>query len=122
MISWAFTSFEAGNWQPLTWVSLAFDYGLYGLRPYGYHLTSVALHVANTLLVFLVLHRLTGARWRSAMVAALFGLHPMRVESVAWVAERKDVLSGLFCLLTLWAYAEHATRPSPRRLGLVALL
>ena len=107
MISWAFTSFEAGNWHPLTWVSLAFDYQLYGLQPYGYHLTSVALHVVNALLVFLVLHRLTGARWRSATVAAVFGLHPLRVESVAWVAERKDVLCALFWLLTIAAYARY---------------
>ena len=107
MISWAFTSFEAGHWHPLTWVSFAFDYQLYGLQPYGYHLTSVALHIANALLVFLVLHRLTGARWRSATVAALFGLHPMRVESVAWVAERKDVLCALFWLLTMAAYARY---------------
>ena len=121
-IIWAFTHFHSSNWHPLTWLSHMLDCQLYGLAPGGHHITSVLLHAANTVLVFAVLVRLTKASWPSAIVAALFGLHPLRVESVAWVAERKDVLSGLFCLLTLWAYAEHATRPSPRRLGLVALL
>src|SRR5437667_2019270 len=106
----------------MTWLSHMLDCQLYGLAPGGHHITSVLLHAANTVLVFAVLVRLTKASWPSVIVAALFGLHPLRVESVAWVAERKDVLSGLFFLLTLWAYAEHATRPSPRRLGLVALL
>src|SRR6266446_6676303 len=94
MISWAFTSFtpKVGNWHPLTWISLALDYRMYGLQPRGYHLTSLGLHVANSVLLFLILRRMTGATWRSATVAALFGLHPLRVESVAWVAERKDVL------------------------------
>ena len=121
-IRWAFLNGEAYLWHPLTWLSHMLDCQLYGLAPGGHHITSVLLHAANTVLVFAVLVRLTKASWPSAIVAALFGLHPLRVESVAWVAERKDVLSGLFCLLTLWAYAEHATRPSPRRLGLVALL
>ena len=121
-IRWAFFNGEAFLWHPLTWLSHMLDCQLYGLAPGGHHITSVLLHAANTVLVFAVLVRLTKASWPSAIVAALFGLHPLRVESVAWVAERKDVLSGLFCLLTLWAYAEHATRPSPRRLGLVALL
>ena len=121
-IRWAFLNGEAYLWHPLTWLSHMLDCQLYGLAPGGHHITSVLLHAANTVLVFVVLVRLTKASWPSVIVAALFGLHPLRVESVAWVAERKDVLSGLFCLLTLWAYAEHATRPSPRRLGLVALL
>ena len=105
--AWAFTTFYTGNWHPLTWLSLALDYEMYGLHPRGYHLTSLFLHVANTLLVFLVLHRLTGALWRSTAVAALFGLHPLHVESVAWVAERKDVLSALFWLLTIAAYLRY---------------
>src|SRR5207247_7552376 len=105
--AWAFTTFYTGNWHPLTWLSLALDYQMYGLHPRGYHFTSLLLHVANTLLVFLVLHRLTGALWRSTAVAALFGLHPLHVESVAWVAERKDVLSALFWLLTIAAYMRY---------------
>src|SRR5947208_4783609 len=121
-VRWAFTTGHASNWHPLTWLSHALDCQRFRERAGAHDLVSVVCHAANTLLLFLVLGRMTGARWRSALVAALFGLHPLRVESVAWVAERKDVLSGLFFLLTLWAYAEYATRPSPRRLGLVALL
>ena len=103
-VEWAFTTFHAGNWHPVTWLSLALDHAIFGLRPSGYHLTSVVLHVANSVLVLVVFHRLTGALWRSAAVAALFGLHPLHVESVAWVAERKDVLSAFFWLLTMGAY------------------
>ena len=103
-IAWAFCGTAAGNWQPLTLLSHMLDVQCYGLKPWGHHLTSVLLHVINTLLVFLVLKRMTGAAGRSFFVAALFGLHPVHVESVAWVAERKDVLSTLFWLLTLWAY------------------
>jgi len=110
-LTWAVTAFEAGNWHPLTWLSLALDYQMHGLRPHGYHLTSLALHVANSVLVLLVLHRLTGAVWRSAVVAALFGLHPLHVESVAWVTERKDVLVAFFWLLTMAAYARYARSP-----------
>jgi protein O-mannosyl-transferase len=106
-LAWAF-GYRAGNWHPLTWVSHMLDCQLYDLRPAGHHLTNVLLHVANTVLLFLILNRLTGAAWRSAAVAALFGWHPLHVESVAWVAERKDVLSTLFFMLTLWAYARYA--------------
>jgi hypothetical protein len=109
-VRWAFTTFQEGIWHPLTWLSLALDYALYGLSPRGFHLTNVLLHVANTVLVFLVWERLTGAFWRSAVLAALFGLHPMHVESVAWVTERKDVLSTFFWLLTIAAYARYARR------------
>ena len=99
------------------------DSQLYGLDPAGHHLTSVLLHIATAILLFLVLRQMTGALWRSAFVAAIFAIHPLRVESVAWVAERKDVLSGLFCMLTLWAYVRYARRPwSPARYGLVLLL
>src|SRR5262249_2328950 len=95
-LRWAFTSVAAGYWIPLTWLSLMADAQLFGANPAGYHATNVALHLASTILLFLVLRRLTGAFWRSALVAALFALHPLRVESVAWVAERKDVLSAAF--------------------------
>jgi protein O-mannosyl-transferase len=97
----------AGNWHPLTVLSHTLDYQLYGLRPWGHHLTNVLLHATNTVLLFLVFWRMTGAFWRCAVLAMLFGLHPLRVESVAWVAERKDVLSGFFFMLTLWAYARY---------------
>jgi tetratricopeptide (TPR) repeat protein len=121
-VRWAFTTFECGNWHPLTWLSLEVDYELYGgLRPGGFHLTNVLLHTANTLLLFGVLSRMTGLVWRSAVVAALFALHPLHVESVAWVAERKDVLSTLFWMLTLAAYLYYVRRPGVRRYLLVVL-
>ena len=105
---WAFTTLEIGLWLPLTWVSHMLDCQWFGLRPGWHHLSSVLWHAANTVLLFVVLRRMTGALWRSAMVAALFALHPLHVESVAWIAERKDVLSTFFVLLTLWAYARYA--------------
>jgi len=101
---YAFTTFLLSNWHPLTWLSFMLDCQLYGLNPAGHHLTNVLLHAATVVLLFLVLRRMTGALWRSAFVAAVFAIHPLRVESVAWVAERKDVLSGMFFMLTLWAY------------------
>ncbi len=105
-LQWAFKPYElAANWHPLTWLSHILDYELFGLRPWGHHLTSVFLHALNTVLVFLVLLVLTGARWRSFVVAALFAVHPLRVESVVWISERKDVLSLFFGLLALLAYA-----------------
>ena len=107
-IQWAFRTSQNANWHPLTWFSHMVDFQIFGLRPWGHHLTSLLLHTSNTCLLFLVLRRMTGAIWRSWFVAALFGLHPMHVESVAWVSERKDVLSGLFWMLTLWAYARYA--------------
>jgi len=106
-VKWAFYTSTAANWHPLTWMSHMLDCTLFGLNAWGHHLTSLLLHVANTFMVFLVLRRMTGAFWRSWFVAGLFGLHPLHVESVAWVAERKDVLSGLFWLLTLWAYQRY---------------
>jgi tetratricopeptide (TPR) repeat protein len=111
---WAFTSFHAANWHPLTWLSHMADVQLFGLAPRGHHLTSVLLHGLNGALLLLLLARLTGSRWRSAAVAALFALHPLRVESVAWVAERKDLLAGLFCLLTLLAWVRFTARPGWR--------
>jgi Flp pilus assembly protein TadD len=107
---WAFTTGYAGNWHPLTWLSHILDVKWFGLNAGWHHLTSLLLHVANTLLLFMVLKRMTGALWRSAIVAALFALHPLHVESVAWIAERKDVLSGFFFMLTLWAYCRYAER------------
>jgi len=112
---WAFTAFHASNWHPLTWVSHQLDVSLWGLQPAGHHLTSLLLHLANTLLVLLVLRRMTGAFWPSLFVAALFGLHPQRLESVAWVAERKDVLSTFFGLLALLAWARYVERPTRPR-------
>jgi tetratricopeptide (TPR) repeat protein len=120
---WAFTSVYAANWHPLTWLSHMLDCQLYGLRPGGHHLTNVLLHAATVIALFLVLRQMTGALWRSAFVAAVFAIHPLRVESVAWVAERKDVLSGLFFMLTIGAYVRYARRPwSWWRYGLVVLL
>jgi tetratricopeptide (TPR) repeat protein len=107
-ILWAFGSGHASNWHPLTWLSHMLDWQCFGDNATGHHLTSVAFHVANTLLLFLVLRRMTGAQWRSAFVAALFALHPLHVESVAWISERKDVLSTFFLLLALSTYTHYA--------------
>lgn len=101
---WAFTSSEAANWHPLTWLSHQLDCTLFGQHAGAHHFVNLLLHVANTLLLFALLRGMTGAMWRSAFVAALFAWHPLHVESVAWAAERKDMLSTLFFLLTLWAY------------------
>jgi Flp pilus assembly protein TadD len=120
-IVWAFTTTEAEFWHPLTWTSHMLDCQLYGLDSSGHHLTNLLLHVANTLLLFLVLQRMTGAVWRSAFVAALFALHPLHVESVAWVAERKDVLSTFFWMLTLGAYIRYTECPVVSRYALVLL-
>jgi len=103
-LKWAFTTFHSGNWYPLTWLSHMLDCELYGLHPTGHHWTNVEFHVANTLLLFFILFKMTGALWRSAFVAALFAFHPLHVESVAWISERKDVLSTFFALLTIFAY------------------
>ncbi len=107
-VVWAFGRFSVANWHPLTWLSHMVDCQVYGLRPWGHHLTNLLLHTASTLLLFLALSRMTGALWRSACVAALFAWHPLHVESVAWVAERKDVLSAFFFMLTLRAYGAYA--------------
>lgn len=109
VVKWAFTTGDQSNWHPLTWLSHALDCQLYGLKPAGHHLTSLLFHTANSLLLFWLLLRMTGALWRSAFVAALFAWHPAHVESVAWVSERKDVLSAFFALLTLLAYARYAS-------------
>jgi tetratricopeptide (TPR) repeat protein len=118
-VVWALTTLDAYNWHPLTWLSLQLDAELFGTSATGCHRTNTLLHAANTALLFGLLLRLTGALWRSAAVAALFGLHPTHVESVAWVTERKDVLSTLFWLLTTAAYAWYARRPAAGRYLLV---
>ncbi len=107
-VKWAFTTGHASNWHPVTWLSHMLDVSLFGLRPMGHHATSLFFHVANSLLWLLLLRQMTGSEWRSALVAALFALHPLHVESVAWVAERKDVLSAFFGILTLMAYSHYA--------------
>ena len=114
-ITWAFTTGHASNWHPLTWISHMVDVQLFGLSPGWHHLTSLLFHLASTLLLFLVLHRMTKALWRSAFVAALFALHPLHVESVAWVAERKDVLSTFFWMLTMGTYVSYVARPGLAR-------
>ena len=106
-VIWAFTHSYSSNWHPLTWISLMLDCQIFGLHPEGFHLENVALHAVNAVLLFLLLQRMTGAQWRSAIVAALFALHPMHVESVAWISERKDVLSTFFGLLALLAYVRY---------------
>ena len=112
---WAFKTTLLANWHPLTWIFYQLDCQLFGLNPAGHHLTSLLLHVFNVVVLFLLLHRGTGALWRSALVAALFALHPLNVESVAWVAELKNVLSTLFWLLTLWAYGWYTLNPNWKR-------
>jgi Flp pilus assembly protein TadD len=114
-IAWAFTTQYASNWHPLTWLSLMLDANLSGPGPAGPHFTNLLLHAANTVLLFLLLQQCTAAIWRSAMVAALFALHPLHVESVAWVAERKDVLSAFFGLLALLFYTSYARRVTADR-------
>ncbi len=119
-IQWAFTTGHASNWHPLTWISPMVDVELFGLQPGWHHLTNLLFHLANTILLFLLLHRMTKALWQSALVAALFALHPLHVESVAWVAERKDVLSTFFWMLTLGTYVSYVARPGLMRyLGLI---
>jgi tetratricopeptide (TPR) repeat protein len=111
-VIWAFQTGTAANWHPLTWLSHMLDCQLYGLNPGGHHSTNLIFHVVNTLLLFLWLNQLTGALWRSAFVAALFAWHPLHVESVAWAAERKDVLSTFFWMLTMLAYTRYAQKRS----------
>jgi protein O-mannosyl-transferase len=114
-IVWAFTSFDASNWHPVTWLSHMADVQFFGMNPHGHHLTNVVIHTISSLLLLLFLFRCTGSLWQSSFVAALFALHPLHVESVAWVAERKDVLSALFWLLTLLFYSEYAAKRKPSR-------
>jgi len=119
---WAWTSLATGNWHPLTWLSHALDCQIFGLYAGGHHLTNILLHIVNVILLFWLLQRATQARWRSAMVAALFALHPLNVESVAWVAERKNLLCTLFFLLALAAYGWYVQNPQVKRYLYVAAL
>jgi hypothetical protein len=112
---WAFSSTYAEFWHPLTWLSLMFDYQLHGLNAGGYHVTNLILHILSTLLLFWLFNRMTGMMWRSAFVAAFFALHPLHVESVAWIAERKDVLSAFFWMLTLCLYVYYTEKPVMKR-------
>src|ERR1039457_7353022 len=121
-VKWAFTTYDQANWHPLTWLSHALDCQLFGLNPAGPHFVNVVLHVANVLLLFLLLQSATGFRWRSLIVAALFALHPMNVESVAWAAERKNVLSMLFFLLAFQAYVWYTRKPALSRYALLFFL
>jgi len=118
-IIWALTRIDANFWHPLTWLSHMLDCELFGLDAEMHHLTNLLFHIANTLLLFWVIKRMTGALWRSAFVAALFALHPLHVESVAWISERKDVVSTLFWMLTMWAYVRYAERPGVNRYLLI---
>jgi len=118
-LRWAFTTFHTGNWHPLTWISHMTDVEAYGLDAGGHHRTNALIHAAAALLLYIVLRAMTGSLWGSALVAALFAIHPLHVESVAWVSERKDVLSGFFWILTMGAYTHYAKNPSLRRYLLV---
>ena len=120
-VKWAFTTGYYGNWNPLTWFSYMLDWQLFGSNPAGFHLTNLFFHIANTLLLFLVLKQMTNTIWQSAFVAALFALHPLHVEAVAWVSCRKDILSTFFWILTMWAYLQYAKQPSIWRYLLVLL-
>jgi tetratricopeptide (TPR) repeat protein len=121
-IAWAFTHIHSENWHPLTTITHMLDCSLYGLKAGGHHFTNVLFHTVAVVLLFLVLEQMTGALWRSAFVAAVFAIHPLHVESVAWVAERKDVLSGVFFMLTLLAYVHYTRAPSTWRYLIVAFV
>src|SRR5207247_1194871 len=127
-VKWAFTHVRSPNWFPLTNISHMLDVQFYGLNPGGHHLTNVILHATGAILLFLVLRQTTGkwgpsgSDWRSALVAAVFAIHPLRAESVTWVTERKDVLSGVFFMLTLVAYARYVLKPALARYVIVLIL
>ena len=121
-VKWAFTTYDQANWVPLSWLSHALDCQIFGLNPAGHHYGNVLLHAGNAVLLFLLLQGVTGFRWRSLMVATLFALHPINVESVAWAAERKNVLSMLFFLLALHAYVWYTRKPALLRYAAVFLL
>ena len=114
-LRWAFGTKYFDLWHPLLWLSFMFDYQLFGLQAGGYHLTNLILHIMSALLLFWLFNRMTGAIWRNAFVAAVFALHPLHVESVAWIAERKDVLSAFFWMLTLCLYVYYTEKPVIRR-------
>ena len=120
-LKWAFTTNHTGFWQPLTWLSFMLDFKLFRLNPGGYHIVNLLFHIANTVLLFLVLNRMTHALSKSAFVAALFAFHPLHVESVAWIAERKDVLSAFFWMLTMGAYVFYVEKPGLKKYLLILL-
>lgn len=121
-VQWAFTNFHISNWHPITWLSHMLDVSLFGLEPGGHHAINLLFHIINVLLLFQVLFVMTGERWPAAFIAAMFAIHPAHVESVAWVAERKDMLSTFFMLLTIFAYRRYTLAPSKWRYALVAFL
>jgi tetratricopeptide (TPR) repeat protein len=121
-VIWALTATDISYWQPMTLFSLVLDYEIFGLNPRGFHLTNLLLHTLNALFLFLVLRRMTGSLWQSAFVATLFAIHPLNVESVAWVVERKNVLSTFFWMLTMLSYVYYSERPSLSRYLLTLLL
>ena len=118
---WAFTSSHSANWHPITWLSHMLDIRLYGLNPKGHHLTSLALHIGNSLLLFLVFARMTGSIWKSCFVASMFAFHPINIESVAWASERKSVLSTFFWLLTTWTYVHYVQKQNLVRYSMVVM-
>ena len=119
---WAFTTMHFAQWHPLTWLSHMLDCQLYGLNPGGHHVSNLLLHTANALLLFLVLQGMTGKTWPSALVAGLFGLHPLHVEPVAWISGRKDLLCAFFWMLTLGCYLLYVRKPGISRYLLVFIL
>ena len=121
-VSWAFTSRQASNWHPLTWLSHMVDVEAFGLAPAGHHAVNIVLHAAVATLLFVLLWQSTGSQWRSAAAASLFAVHPLRVESVAWASERKDVLAMFFWVLSMLAYVRYARGPSPWRMVAVTVL
>jgi protein O-mannosyl-transferase len=121
-VKWAFTTGHAANWHPVTWLSHQFDCQFFDLKPAAHHLINLLFHIINTILVFLVFNRMTKGVWQSAFIAGLFALHPLHVESVAWVAERKDMLSTMFWLLTMFAYVRYAERNSISRYFIALVL
>jgi len=114
-IIWSFTAFHSNNWHPLTWISHMMDCQVFGLHPGWHHLVNLLFHILNSVLLFLVFSKMTGGLWQSAFIAAVFAIHPLHVESVAWVAERKDVLSAFFWMLTLWGYQAYVKLPGIKR-------
>src|SRR5262249_53222244 len=121
-LCWAFTTRLGGIWHPVTWISHMVDCQVFALNPAGHHLTNLLLHIANSILLFLLLQQITGCRGRSVLVAALFAWHPMQVEFVAWISERRNVLSALFWLLTMTAYVRYVHSSKPKRNYRLALL
>jgi len=109
-IFWAFSNYTTTLWIPATWISFFLDYEIYGMNPGGYHVTNVILHICNTLIIFVILYQITQKRWQSFFVAALFSCHPIHVESIAWITERKDVLSTFFLMLFLYTYIQYTKK------------